>query len=937
MNPDSDDQNIPGLDDLLNSIRGESERDNSSALAVYVPDQREEDLVSEQIDERILALLGLEDVVDIDYATYKTLLREKMMEGRMTDSKLSSEETELLTDEFKRVRGNTGRFKVKKQKINFQSFVDDVKPEETEEQSQPKEALIALPGTAEVKQEPEVQSEEEKEDKIGGIEKFLGGISDRLAEIEKNLGDMLDMDAKELAGEKREASADRIQGEKQKKRKQESKLEKGLKGIGSSITEKVTKPAKNLLMEIIKFFVMIFLGNAVKKLIEFIDNPMMIFNPFINFINGFIGMINNVLNMMFGGIIDPINSMIGFMNGGITNLENAINGIFGLFGEQEEEDKIKLPKIPEAQVPQIPKIPLFEPKEESSSEEKAPPVQGMKGGGLVVNQGPTYNVKQEVGGYTEGGQVTNQNVGGYTEGGQVTNLNLGSVGGQVTNLNVSGFENGGQVTNQNFKGGNTNFSPKVGGFKGGGQVIKNMIGGGLNSISRFFGGGSVTGNVTNNASNFSDSSSVTNTTLGYTGGGSVINNVTDNTSNFSGSNSVTNTNFGYSGGGSVTDNTSNFLSSITNLGYSEGGSVTNNTSNFLGGGSATNTTLGYTGGGSVTNSSTSSTNTNTSSLNVSNFRYEGGGSITSSSGQTITGMGPDTQLIAAQPGEIVMSKKAVQAYGANNLLAMNKEAGGTNIPTRGSIKGFSGGGMVEVSGTGNTVEGTLKLKDAAGKQVGKTYSAISGTYAGMSVPQSKRSTTRNAPMPDGTYSLTGFQQHGPYPGLPGIGHWSTYVNNGSGSIGSRSGLMLHNDIGSNGTLGCIGVELGGVAGTKAEQEFLETYKKVNPQTIKVALGGSGGDSSEVSPVNASTATRAATPDNSVKKASVSSPSAQAVPGPPPLQGTGSVGVLPAPGQQQNAPPNSGTSAGQKQVPSFSSRDHGNTEFIVIKSIYNIVG
>ena len=894
MNPDSDDQNIPGLDDLLNSIRGESERDNSSALAVYVPDQREEDLVSEQIDERILALLGLEDVVDIDYATYKTLLREKMIEGRMTDSKLSSEETELLTDEFKRVRGNTGRFKVKKQKINFQSFVDDVKPEETEEQSQPKEALIALPGTAEVKQEPEVQSEEEKEDKIGGIEKFLGGISDRLAEIEKNLGDMLDMDAKELADEKKEASADRIQGEKQKKRKQESKLEKGLKGIGSSITEKVTKPAKNLLMEIIKFFVMIFLGNAVKKLIEFIDNPMMIFNPFINFINGFIGMINNILNMMFGGIIDPINSMIGFMNGGITNLENAINGIFGLFGEQEEEDKIKLPKIPEAQVPQIPKIPLFEPKEESSSEEKAPPVQGMRGGGLVVNQGPTYNVKQEVGGYTEGGQVTNQNVGGYTEGGQVTNLNLGSVGGsnQVTNLNVSGFENGGQVTNQNFKGGNTNFSPKVGGFKGGGQVIKNMIGGSLNSISRFFGGGSVT-----------------NTNFGYSGGGSVTGNVTNNASNFSDSSSVTNTTLGYTGGGSVTDNTSNFLSSITNLGYSEGGPVTDNTSNFLGGDSVTNTTLGYTGGGS----------------------------ITSSSGQTITGMGPDTQLIAAQPGEIVMSKKAVQTYGANNLLAMNKEAGGTNIPTRGSIKGFSGGGMVEVSGTGNTVEGTLKLKDAAGKQVGKTYSAISGTYAGMNVPQSKRSTTRNAPMPDGTYSLTGFQQHGAYPGLPGIGHWSTYVNNGSGSIGSRSGLMLHNDIGSNGTLGCIGVELGGVAGTKAEQEFLETYKKVNPQTIKVALGGSGGDSSEVSPVNASTATRAATPDNSVKKASVSSPSAQAVPGPPPLQGTGSVGVLPAPGQQQNAPPNSGTSAGQKQVPSFSSRDHGNTEFIVIKSIYNIVG
>ena len=68
INPDSDDQNIPGLDDLLDSIRGESGRDNSSGLIVYVPDEREEDLVSEQIDERILTLLGLEDVVDIDYA-----------------------------------------------------------------------------------------------------------------------------------------------------------------------------------------------------------------------------------------------------------------------------------------------------------------------------------------------------------------------------------------------------------------------------------------------------------------------------------------------------------------------------------------------------------------------------------------------------------------------------------------------------------------------------------------------------------------------------------------------------------------------------------------------------------------------------------------------------------------------------------------------------
>jgi len=295
---------------------------------------------------------------------------------------------------------------------------------------------------------------------------------------------------------------------------------------------------------------MIFLGNMVKKLIEFLQNPMTIFNPFINFINGFIELVNKVLNFMFGGIIDPLNSMVGFLNGGITNLENTVNGIFGLFGEQEEEDKIKLPKIPEAKTPQIPNIPLFEAKsEESSSEEKGPSVKGMKGGGLVVNEGPTYNVKQ--------------NVGGYSEGGQVTNLNFGNIGG--------------------YKGGDMTISPKVSGFKGGGKV----------------------------------------------------------------------------------NPTYNFLSPITNFGYS--------------------------GGGSVINTSTSTS----SPISVSNFGYTGGGSITGSSGQTITGMGPDTQLIAAQPGEIMMSKKAVQTYGANNLLAMNKDAGGTNVPTRGTIQGFSGGGIIE--------------------------------------------------------------------------------------------------------------------------------------------------------------------------------------------------------------------------------------------------
>ena len=224
--------------------------------------------------------------------------------------------------------------------------------------------------------------------------------------------------------------------------------------------------------------------------------------------------------------------------------------------------------------------------------------------------------------------------------------------------------------------------------------------------------------------------------------------------------------------------------------------------------------------------------------------------------------GTDVVPAMLTPGEFIMSKGAVDTFGTDFMEAVNSMGGGSNRPKKMDGTTYAAeGGSIEVKGTGNTVEGTLKMKDAAGKQVGKTYGVISGTYAGMNVPQSARATTRNAPMPDGSYKLVGFEKHGPYPGLPGIGNWSAFVNNSSGSIGSRSGLMLHSDIGSNGTLGCIGVELGGSAGTTAEKEFLETYQQINPQTIKVALGGGGGDASEVSSVN-----RTPSPDNSEKAA-----------------------------------------------------------------------
>jgi hypothetical protein len=303
------------------------------------------------------------------------------------------------------------------------------------------------------------------------------------------------------------------------------------------------------------------------------------------------------------------------------------------------------------------------------------------------------------------------------------------------------------------------------------------------------------------------------------------------------------------------------------------------------------------------------------------------------------GMAQGTDVVPAMltPGEFIMSKGAVQKYGTDTLESMNAAGGGTNIPRKmGGTTYAAGGGKIDVKGTGNSVEGTLKMTDASGKQVGKTYGVISGTYAGMNIPQNARSTTPQAPIPDGSYKLVGFEKHGPYPGLAGIGDWSTYIANGSGSIGSRSGLMLHNDIGSNGTLGCIGVELGGKAGTKAEQEFLKTYEAINPQSIKIALGGGGGDASEIASVD-----RTASPDNSSRLAALQPAQSGA-----PRISSGAItppsrGGRASPGSQSIVPIPTGGQGPKKgarsDVPTLGSIDPLNIGHLIMRAMYNLGG
>ena len=79
------------------------------------------------------------------------------------------------------------------------------------------------------------------------------------------------------------------------------------------------------------------------------------------------------------------------------------------------------------------------------------------------------------------------------------------------------------------------------------------------------------------------------------------------------------------------------------------------------------------------------------------FQGDGGDVQEFSDGGQVAGVGNrDTVPAMLTPGEVVMSKGAVQKFGADNLLAMNAAGGGSNIPNfSGGMIGYNQGGFVD--------------------------------------------------------------------------------------------------------------------------------------------------------------------------------------------------------------------------------------------------
>lgn len=202
--------------------------------------------VSEQIDERILRLLGLQQVFDLDYGTYETLLREIIVSRA---NNLPQEELALLSNERKRIRGKKGRLKPKPKPITASSLA-------TTKFLKPVVQPISSP----------IVSSQSTSSPIQSIDLSL--LQEPLQSIQSTLASLLSL------GKKSEEQ-DRKDYEKENRRKREEGLESVKRGFGTiqNAVQKFISPFQNIIGNIMRFIFFTLLGKAFNDLMNWLGDP----------------------------------------------------------------------------------------------------------------------------------------------------------------------------------------------------------------------------------------------------------------------------------------------------------------------------------------------------------------------------------------------------------------------------------------------------------------------------------------------------------------------------------------------------------------------------------------------------------------------------------------------------------------------------------------
>jgi murein DD-endopeptidase MepM/ murein hydrolase activator NlpD len=309
---------VPSLDDLLKDIREEDAPKSSSALAV-VP-KKPDDLVEEDIDSQILSILGLEDVFDLTYEEYYRELRTAAAAGRMPGSQMSTESIELITAELKRVKGKTGRFKVKPKKVDINKVLDRKQPA-------PPGAIVKaqklIPSVAEAA--PEVQPREQKP--AVDVENLQDDLLNGIGNILESLITIRTVLQSQGKTDQQAAKEDRKETEKKKKKEREAALEK--KKPKSPILKALTQPVDDFFGAIKKFFTNVLLGSVVLGLFKWLKDPK---NK--KAVDGFANFLQNNAGLILGGLLAigllPIAPTLLALTSAITSI--AIPALTAAFG-----------------------------------------------------------------------------------------------------------------------------------------------------------------------------------------------------------------------------------------------------------------------------------------------------------------------------------------------------------------------------------------------------------------------------------------------------------------------------------------------------------------------------------------------------------------------------------------------------------------------------
>ena len=234
------------LDDLLASIRAEGNKERS-ALALY-KGTRGTDLVNESIDERVVNILGLGQVFDIDYATYLTLLKEKLVQVSMGGGSLAREEQMLLQDEFKRVKGKVGRFKINRRTANVGAISGSTPLKVSKDK-------FFLTSSAVIPENPGVAK----------VSEDLKGIHEAL---DKLLGEI----KADNAEEKKQAELERRQKIRNRRVAREKLLEKSQQKV-SRVVNKLFTPVRGILDSIFRFLFFGLLGRSFQSFLNWFSDP----------------------------------------------------------------------------------------------------------------------------------------------------------------------------------------------------------------------------------------------------------------------------------------------------------------------------------------------------------------------------------------------------------------------------------------------------------------------------------------------------------------------------------------------------------------------------------------------------------------------------------------------------------------------------------------